>query len=131
MKIATHCRDLGITLQLAGRRQTGLARSRLAAGTARLKRIAKLAQVSKRARRLAVPAGLSKACWGQAASGMTPSSIDRLRTVLAAATGINSPGRCRTTAIVLGYGLRQDPKVRALRDVVSMWLELWKFSDPK
>ena len=45
---------------------------------------------------------------------------------MAGATGINQPGRCRTMAILLAYGLRQDPAVKLARDTVMLWIELWR-----
>ncbi len=73
-----------------------------------------------------MPAGLSKATWGQAAAGLSPSQVDKLRTDMAQATGINQAGRCRTMAILIGFGLRQDPKVKLLRDTANMWIDLWR-----
>jgi ribonuclease HI len=125
-KTAEHGRDLGISLQLRGRRSVALTASRQAAGIARLKKIQHLATITKQARRLAVPSGMSVACWGQAAAGRTPTQVANLRAALAAATGLRQARRCPITAIWLGFGLRQDPQARLIRDTVTTWYGLWR-----
>ncbi len=87
-----------------------------------------LTESNKRGRRLAVAAGLSKAAWGPAAIGLSPTGISKLRAEMAAATDINKLGRCRTAAILIAHGHRQDPAVKLARGAALMWLDLWKES---
>ena len=73
-----------------------------------------------------MPSGLAKAAWGQAGQGMSPTEVSKLRSAMAGATGINQPGRCRTMAILLAYGLRQDHAVKLACDTVTLWIDLWR-----
>ena len=65
VKIANGSTDLGLQLNLSGSRDTTLSGKRLRQAGIRFDKIKGLMQVNKRARRLAVAAGLSKATWGR------------------------------------------------------------------
>ena len=80
MKNVKANRDLGLQLNLSGKRDTSLIDQRMRQAGSRFDKIKNLSQVNKRARRLSVAAGLSKATWGQAALGLSPTAVAKLRT---------------------------------------------------
>ncbi len=79
VKTAISNRGLVLQLNLGGAQDTTLGGKLFRQARARLSEIKGPTEVNKRARRLAVAAGLPKATWGQAASGLSPAAIAKLR----------------------------------------------------
>ena len=86
-----------------------------------MRHIGRLAKVTHRATRLIRSAAYSVAFWGHEIKGMPPSTIVRLASSVAFATGITHPGRCATTAIALGVG--RHPLIEAVDRVLVAWFK--------
>ena len=82
-KAAQSARDLRLQLNLGTQRRTKLQSRRSAKAATRLLKVGKLAAVNRKARRLAAAGGLAVASWGQAATGLSPTSSQALRSLFA------------------------------------------------
>ena len=45
-----------------------------------------------------------------------------------AGSGINNAGRCRTIALVVGYGVQGTPRARVVRETIRAWCGLHRNS---
>ena len=131
-KVMLHCkgaeRDLGVLNNPSKKRvrNTALQKARLQKAGKRFSRIAPLARQIRAARALAKTGAVPQATWGAVTLGMAPTAVKALKTQYAAATGIQSPGRCASTAIAICSGPRGDPAVKLVIDQVSLYVELWR-----
>ena len=126
LSVANTARDLGICNNPTGKRSVRLQVQRLTKAKSRLRRIAPMSRVIRRARLLATTGAFPQALWGQSSIAVSNSTLAALRTAAAAASGIGGHGRCATTAIALAYGPDQDPAVRVACDQASLWFDLFR-----
>ena len=113
-------RDLGLQFSAGRARAPALFKTRLATGTIRNTRIAKLALSNRKARKLFVSGTLPQSLWGQAVVGICSTDALRLGRLAASATGVNQTQRCLTSC----YGSRGDPYMIAVKDTLRLWFKL-------
>ena len=117
-------RDLGLDATAGRHRSIGVTRARLTKGIARSARIAQLAKVNQKAKKL-FPTGLKPSVmWGCTNMGFSKNSMELLRTQAARCTGSFDPGCCKTTTLALNFGEFADPFVKFTSEVVIEWLRL-------
>ena len=75
---------------------------------------------------MAYTGALPQATWGAAAIGMAPSVVSKLKTSMAAASGIVAAGRCASTAIAITMGPQRDPEVCLVVQQVALWIDLFR-----
>ena len=126
LQVNAAARDLGVLNNPSSRRRTSLQEARLSKAKQRMKRIAPMARTLRKARSLNYTGALPQALWGTASIGMAPTQLAKLKTQLAAATGIIAAGRCPSTAIAVALGPGKDPEVTLPVQQVSLWLDLWR-----
>ena len=81
-------------------------------------------KMMKRARILFSGSQYSANTWGHQVSHLTNAQIDSLEKRAAMATGIHEAGRCRSLALVVGYGPRGHPIARILKELFTEWFRV-------
>ena len=126
MKIAQNTFDLGVDFAGGKKRRLATHKKRQAKGKVRLGRIATMVRASRRAASLTLTGAAPQMLWGTQATGIAPSRMRSLRSSYAFAAGIQTRGRCTTTAIALRYGVDKDPAVAQpfllFLEYIQMWL---------
>ena len=116
---APFCRDLGLLFSIHRARRTRILAPRLREGGRRLRQVHWMARIDRNARRLARANPLPCAFWGAEAIGVSPTSMRRIRSQTAAASGIVAHSRCATTAIRIGF--HKDPAVEHVQRILQAW----------
>ena len=126
MKIAQNTFDLGVDFAGGKKRRLAIHKKRQAKGKVRLGRTATMVRASRRAASLTLTGAAPQMLWGTQATGIAPSRMRSLRSSYAFAAGIQTRGRCTTTAIALRYGVDKDPAVAQpfllFLEYIQMWL---------
>ncbi len=120
----THsARDVGVSYTAGVRhRDAGkLIRTRFTKTSKRNAKVGRLAKLSRRARVLFSGSQYSANTWGHQVTHLTQSQIDSLEKRGANATGITEAGRCRTMALIVGYGPRGHPIPRIIKELFTEW----------
>jgi len=118
---AKHARDLGISITAGVTRPAQLSKQRLAKSANRIKKISKIAKISRRARRLFTGSAFTMATWGHQAAGLSSSQVIQLERDALSCSGITTAGRCRTTALLVAYGINGTPQARIVRETIRDW----------
>ena len=92
----------------------------------RTAKISKIAQVSRNARKLFSGSAFASGTWGHQASGLSVSQTLALERQAVAAAGFPAKGRCRTTSLVIAYGVQGTVKSRLIRETVVAWFSMLK-----
>ena len=104
-----------MTNTAARSRPSKLVHSRFLKAKHMISKISQLAQISRQARKLFSGSGYAASTWGHQASGLSDSHILNLERSALSCTGIKAPGRCRTFALIISYGLLGTPRARFIR----------------
>lgn len=123
-EVARTGRDLGVDTTFGRRRTVPIARGRRQKATFRVSRMAKLLKVTRKARKLYPAGAQAQALWGGQIGGIAPTTLRKLRTDAARATGILTRGLCTTTAIRLCFGAEQDPLIKARAQLLGNWAKM-------
>ena len=67
---------------------------------------------------------MSAATWGHSAAGLTPTAIVKLEQQALSCAGLAKEGRCRTTGLVVHYGLMGGPMAQIIREVFLNWFQV-------
>jgi hypothetical protein len=121
---ATHTRDLGITSTAGKSRPKQLLLSRISKSKLRIKKISRLAVVSRKSRKLFNGSAFAMATWGHQGAGMSDNQILALERDALSCTGIKPAGRCRTLALLVAFGLLGTPRARIVRESVRAWFDI-------
>ena len=65
---------------------------------------------------------------GHQASAVSDSKMFEPERDALACSGVNPAGECRTTALVLGYGVQGTPRARVVRETIRAWCGLHRNS---
>jgi hypothetical protein len=116
-------KDLGVDAHV-GRRRTGVLKGRMTKAGKRARAIAQLVRVDRGSRVLAKTGFKPQAVWGLEAQGLAPSTLQRLRALVAGMSGCKQPGGCATTAIRLAYDEQADPYHYGRTQLLTEWIHL-------
>ena len=116
-KVVKHHRDLGVTYSAALSRPYQLVQNRFVNAKTRVKKIKAIAKINKRAKNIFKSSYMAAAIWGHPACGIVPSKIISLERDALCCAGLAKRGRCRSTALVVHYGLLGAPMAIILREV--------------
>ena len=126
VKVAQNSSDLGVDFAGGKKRRLATHKKRQAKGKVRLGRIATMVRANRKAASLTLTGAAPQILWGTQATGVAPSRMRSIRSSYAFAAGIQTRGRCTTTAIALRYGVDKDPAVAQplllLVEYIQMWL---------
>ena len=122
--IAHHSRDLGVTTTAGKSRPGHLQRGRQLKSKHRIKKISKIARLSRNARKLFQGSGFAMSTWGHQASAISEQKMRELESDALACTGIRSGGRCRTTALMIAYGVQGTPRARVTRETMRAYFSI-------
>ena len=111
VKVAQSTSDLGVDFAGGRKRRLATHKKRQAKGKVRLGRIATMVRANRKAAKLTLTGAAPQMLWGTQATGVAPSRMRSIRSSYAFAAGIQTRGRCTTTAIALRYGSDKDPAV--------------------
>jgi len=122
--IAEHSRDLGVTTTAGKARPNHIQKQRQIKSKHRIFRISKIARLSRSARKLFQGSGFAVSTWGHQASAISDIKMRELESDALACTGIRSGGRCRTSALLVAYGVQGTPRARVVRETIRAYFEL-------
>ena len=107
---AESVRDLGVAYTAGTRRPTSILLERLREVKNRILKVKHIASasISRLARKLFTGAAYAAATWGHQSSGLSPNQVADLEKQALDCTGL-SVGRCRTTSLVVCFGLQGNP----------------------
>lgn len=125
---AHHARDSGVTHACGKRRPNNLLSGRTVKSKAGMKKLTKLATASRRARKLFTGSAFAMATWGHKTYAIYGSKMFELERDALACSGIDPAGTCRTTALVVGYGVQGTPRARVVRERVRALFSLFRNS---
>ncbi len=117
-------RDLGITIRAGIEKTVKQLRVRSKNTKISRKRIHKIANISRMARKLFQGSAYSAATWGHQGSGCPEHLLLKLEVDAAKATGITPQGRCRFISLCVAYGPRGHPRARIIKDTLTNWFQL-------
>lgn len=126
IKYVREVRDLGLGFIGGRRRGTKTQQARLAKAHRRGSRVAKLAQIDRRAKRLHTTGTLPAATYGVASIGAAPTHLQKLRSLTARAAGIGGGRNCIATTIALTVGTTYDPAVHIPCLIFQARMEIWR-----
>ena len=122
-------RDLGVTYAAATKRPVKQLSARLSKTRKfRIKKISRLASVSRNARKLFTGSAYAAATWGHQATALSDSQVIALERDALNCAGIKTSGRCRTMGLLVAYGKLGTPRARIIRETIKSWFELMKIS---
>jgi len=70
------------------------------------------------------------ATWGHQAAAFSQAEMLHLERDALASSGISPGGRCRTTALIVAYGVLGTPRARVTRETIRAWFELLRDLGP-
>ncbi len=113
VKVAPAIKDLGIDGNDGAKRRARVINKRIRTCAIKSKRAAVIARrtVSVKGGRRLFVSGVKPVIYGAEATGMPPTTVARLRTVAATATGMATSGSCTTTVISTELGEANDPAI--------------------
>ena len=123
-KVVKEHRDLGVSYSASLSRPFEIVKNRLNKSKSRLGKIKSIAKINKKAKTIFSTSYLPAATWGHPACGITPTRIVQLERDALDACGLTKSGRCRSTGLVLHYGLMGTPMARLLRDTFFNWCQV-------
>ena len=92
----------------------------------RIQRIANIAKIDRRARKLYSGSGFSASTWGHQATSLPDNIILKMERDAISCSGITPAGRCRTIGLIVSYGIMGTPKARVARESITAWFQILK-----
>ena len=117
-------RDLGAGFGSGSRNTSKHVRNRFRRTSIVRRKAKQLSQIARSARKLFSGSAFSSSTYGHPLSGVSPSLNRALEVDAAKCTGITPQGRCRFTAISIGFGPRGHPYARIIRETLSLWFQI-------
>ncbi len=124
-----NARDVGITTTAGKKRPNNRVKNRFAKAQPRKIKIARLAKISKLARKLFTGSSFSAQTWGHQGSAISENQMIDLERDALASTGIRAGGRCRCLGLLVGFGQLGTPRARIIRETLRGWFDLLRQSD--
>jgi hypothetical protein len=118
-----HTRDLGISYTSGKSRPKHISNQRVKKTINKHCKIKSIARFSRRARNLYKSSGFSSDTYGHQACGVTPTQLRMHESRALASTGIPAAGRCRTSALIFGFGKYGTVQARLIRDTFVSWFQ--------
>ena len=120
-QVSKASRDLGLCFNAARNRPAGLLNERLEKVHPRSTKVKNIAKTNKLSKTLYKGSVYPASTYGHSAAGIPPSVMNHLEKEALACCGATKPGRCRTTSLIVNFGLLHNPYAKIVSETVSNW----------